>query len=315
MSAAGKEGAVKAPLPFGYQFIAGAVAGVSELLVMYPLDVVKTRMQLQSSVRGGAGGGEVYSGLVDCLSKIIKREGARTLYRGISSPILMEAPKRATKFAFNEKFQKLYANVVGLAPGKTNQAISILAGASAGITEAFVIVPFELVKVRCQDAAAKVNGPMEVLKAIVKKDGVLGLYNGLEATVWRHALWNSGYFGIIFQVRKLLPAAKSKSEKVRNDLLAGTVGGTMGCIFNTPFDVVKSRIQSSGNSVVDPADATKTIKKYNWSVPAVKTIYKEEGFSALYKGFVPKIARLGPGGGILLIVFGTVTEFFEKMRE
>ncbi len=32
------------PLPFIYQFAAGAVAGVSEILVMYPLDVVKTRM-------------------------------------------------------------------------------------------------------------------------------------------------------------------------------------------------------------------------------------------------------------------------------
>lgn len=32
------------PLPFIYQFAAGAVAGVSEILVMYPLDVVKTRV-------------------------------------------------------------------------------------------------------------------------------------------------------------------------------------------------------------------------------------------------------------------------------
>ncbi|KAI7589780.1 hypothetical protein KC319_g13432, partial [Hortaea werneckii] len=35
------------PLPFVYQFAAGAVAGVSEILIMYPLDVIKTRVQLQ----------------------------------------------------------------------------------------------------------------------------------------------------------------------------------------------------------------------------------------------------------------------------
>jgi solute carrier family 25 2-oxodicarboxylate transporter 21 len=34
----------KAPLPFRYTFMAGAIAGVSEILVMYPLDVVKTRV-------------------------------------------------------------------------------------------------------------------------------------------------------------------------------------------------------------------------------------------------------------------------------
>ena len=43
-------------------------------------------------------------------------------------------------------------------------------------------------------------------------------------------------------------------------------------------------------------------------------IMREEGFSALYKGFVPKLLRLGPGGGILLVVFTGVTDFFRKMR-
>lgn len=303
---------VREPLPFGYQFMAGAIAGVSELLVMYPLDVVKTRMQLQTSSTGP----DSYKGLFDCLNKIIKREGPKQLYKGISSPILMEAPKRATKFAFNEKFQKWYGSVAGLAPGQVNQTISILSGASAGITEAFVIVPFELVKVRLQDVTSReLKGPIDAVKKIVKTDGVLGLYNGLEATVWRHALWNSGYFGVIFQVRSMLPKADTRMNKIRNDLIAGTIGGTVGCMFNTPFDVVKSRIQSNGNYIADPASPSQMIKKYNWSVPAVKTIYKEEGFSALYKGFVPKIARLGPGGGILLIVFGGVTEFFQKMRD
>lgn len=301
----------KEPLPFAYQFFAGAVAGISELLVMYPLDVVKTRMQLQTNSLSP----DAYRGLFDCLSKIVKKEGARQLYKGITSPIFMEAPKRATKFAFNEKFQKLYGSIFGLKKGEVNQTVSILSGASAGITEACVIVPFELVKVKLQDVSSKqFNGPIDVVKKIIKTDGILGLYGGLEATIWRHALWNSGYFGVIFQVRSLLPKVETRVDKIRNDLIAGTIGGTVGCIFNTPFDVVKSRIQSDSNCITDPNNPLKVIKKYNWSVPAVKTIYQEEGFAALYKGFVPKIARLGPGGGILLIVFGGVTEFLQKLR-
>ena len=35
-------------------------------------------------------------------------------------------------------------------------------------------------------------------------------------------------------------------------------------------------------------------------------------FAALYKGFVPKVLRLGPGGGILLVVFDTVTTWMRK---
>ena len=43
-----------------------------------------------------------------------------------------------------------------------------------------------------------------------------------------------------------------------------------------------------------------------WTIRAVKMITKEEGISALYKGYVPKVLRLGPGGGILLVVFDAV---------
>ena len=60
----------------------------------------------------------------------------------------MEAPKRATKFAANDEWGKVYRNMFGVA--KMNQSLSILTGASAGATEAFVVVPFELVKIRLQ---------------------------------------------------------------------------------------------------------------------------------------------------------------------
>ena len=39
-------------------------------------------------------GGEGYNGMVDCFQKIVKNEGFSRLYRGITAPILMEAPKR-----------------------------------------------------------------------------------------------------------------------------------------------------------------------------------------------------------------------------
>ncbi|KAJ4354529.1 uncharacterized protein N0V89_006266 [Didymosphaeria variabile] len=292
------------PLPFVYQFAAGAVAGVSEILIMYPLDVVKTRVQLQT---GKAAGEEGYNGMVDCFRKIIKNEGASRLYRGISAPILMEAPKRATKFAANDSWGAFYRNLFGQA--KMNQSLSILTGATAGATEAFVVVPFELVKIRLQDKAQahKYNGMVDCFTKIVKNEGPLTLYQGLESTMWRHILWNAGYFGCIFQVRTLLPEATTKQGQITNDLMSGAVGGTVGTILNTPMDVVKSRIQNSTKVVG-------TVPKYNWAWPALGTVMREEGFSALYKGFLPKVLRLGPGGGILLVVFTGVMDFFRQMR-
>jgi solute carrier family 25 (mitochondrial 2-oxodicarboxylate transporter), member 21 len=189
------------------------------------------------------------------------------------------------------------------------QSLSILTGASAGATETFVVVPFELVKIRLQDKAqaSKYNGMLDVVRKVIMQEGILTLYQGLESTMWRHVLWNAGYFGCIFQVRAMLPKASDKKGKIVNDIISGTVGGTVGTILNTPMDVVKSRIQNS-------ARVPGQVPKYNWAWPSLGTIMKEEGFGALYKGFLPKVLRLGPGGGILLVVFTGVTDFFRKMR-
>src|SRR6478735_9403746 len=82
---------------------------------------------------------------------MIKTEGPASLYRGILPPIMVEAPKRATKFAANEQYTTLYKKLFGFE--KVTQSLSVLTGVSAGLTEAVIIVPFELVKVRMQDKA------------------------------------------------------------------------------------------------------------------------------------------------------------------
>lgn len=285
-------------LPFIYQFLSGAVAGISEILVMYPLDVVKTRIQLQTAPQGSP---EAYSSMIDAFRKIVKNEGFSRLYKGITAPILMEAPKRAVKFSANDSWGRFYREKFGVVG--PSQPLAILTGATAGATESFVVVPFELVKIRVQDVNSTYKGPGDVVVQMVKKEGLLSLYNGLEATLWRHITWNAGYFGVIAQARTLLPKATTPSERMRNDLIAGTIGGTTGTLLNTPFDVVKSRIQSA---VRVPG----VTPKYNWTLPGVATVAREEGFAALYKGFLPKVLRLGPGGGILLVVYTKCMEFF-----
>lgn len=272
---------------------------------MYPLDVIKTRVQLQGKVP--VPGQDFYTGMGDCFRKIVKNEGASRLYRGIAAPIMMEAPKRATKFAANDSWGIFYRNLFGME--KVTQPLAILTGATAGATESFVVVPFELVKIRLQDraSAGKYNGIMDCVLKTVKNEGPLALYNGLESTMWRHILWNAGYFGCIFQVKALMPkpAPGNKSQAMFTDFTSGAIGGTVGTILNTPMDVVKSRIQNSPK-------LAGSVPKYNWAWPGLATIMKEEGFSALYKGFLPKVLRLGPGGGVLLVVYTAVIDQFRK---
>jgi len=273
------------PLPFVANFAAGAIAGISEILTFYPLDVVKTRMQLDT--------GKSRHGLVGTLRAIVKEEGAGRLYRGLVPPLLLEAPKRAVKFAANDFWGKTYLNMTG--ENKMTQSLSVLTGCTAGATESFVVVPFELVKIKLQDKTSTFKGPMDVVKQIVGKEGLLGLYAGMESTFWRHVWWNGGYFGVIFQIRAILPKAETQQSQLLNNFISGSLGGFAGTVLNTPFDVVKSRIQGA-------TKAPGVAPKYNWTYPALVTIFREEGAAALYKGFVPKVLRLAPGGGVLLLV-------------
>jgi len=80
----------------------------------------------------------------------------------------------------------------------------------------------------------------------------------------------------------------------------------VGTMVNTPFDVVKSRIQGATR-------VPGVVPKYNWTYPALVTIAREEGVRALWKGFVPKVLRLAPGGGVLLLVVEVVSEGFRKL--
>lgn len=237
------------------------------------------------------------------MKKIITDEGVRRLYRGMLAPVLIEAPKRATKFAANEQFGIFYKKLFQ-APVIT-QPLSIITGMSAGATEALLIVSFELVKIRLQDPqnVGKYINTFDCFKKILLEEGALSLFQGLEATIFRHASWNGGYFGTIYGVKKRLPKAETYYQNLLCNFVAGTIGGTVGTILNTPFDVAKTRIQNQ----------IRKESKIPWTLPLLKNIASNEGFFALYKGFVPKVLRLGPGGGILLVVFETISGLFKKM--
>ncbi|OCF38382.1 solute carrier family 25 (mitochondrial 2-oxodicarboxylate transporter), member 21 [Kwoniella heveanensis CBS 569] len=271
------------PLPFAYTFASGAIAGCTELLLLYPLDVVKTRQQLDTA--------KTSTGMVQTFKNIVSQEGPARLYRGIIPPLMMEAPKRAVKCAWSNFF-------TNNGQRKNTIALATITGFFAGATESFVVTPFELVKIRMQDKNSAFKGPIDVVKHSFRTAGPLGLYQGMEATWWRHWWWNGGYFGSIFAIKGVMPKANDKKQEIINNLTAGTIGGFIGTALNTPFDVVKSRIQLHGTG--------------EWTYPALFKVARAEGLGALYKGFAPKVLRLAPGGGVLLLVVELLSNVFRQ---
>lgn len=294
------------------QFAAGGAAGLIEILIMQPLDVVKTRFQLQTTGQAGA-----YSSLGDCFKTIYRTEGLGAFYKGILPPIFAETPKRATKFFMFEIYQDYV--FVPLLGDKTKKEVNkqktplvySLAGFCCGATEAIVINPFERVKVQLQ--AEKGRGgtsPFQKAKEIYAVGGFgtkNGLNRGLTSTIGRHSVWNMIYFGLYHTCKDMLPQRKTDSFDWNfffKRIALGFIGGSLASIVNIPYDVAKSRIQ--GPTVHLP-DGT---EKYRGAHQTMLLVAKEEGPRALFKGLAPKLMRLGPSGAIMMMVYETLLEKF-----
>lgn len=96
------------------QIISGGSAGFVEVCIMHPLDLVKTRLQIQnkktvvSSTAAGSSNQIYYNGVLDCFRKMYKHEGMFSYWKGILPPILAETPKRATKFVCFEQYKRIF---------------------------------------------------------------------------------------------------------------------------------------------------------------------------------------------------------------
>ncbi|XP_043603513.1 mitochondrial 2-oxodicarboxylate carrier-like isoform X1 [Bombus pyrosoma] len=277
------------------QIGAGGSAGFVEACIMHPMDLIKTRFQLQ--VRMGTQDALYYTGIRDCMNKMYNNEGVAAFWKGILPPIIMETPKRAVKFFSFEQYKKFFNN-------HTSQSTAFFcAGFLTGVTEAILVNPFEVVKVQMQSNRKHINdspSTIAVTRHILYNQGfgLNGLNKGLSATIMRNAVFNAFYFGIY---RSIIPRLNKQKEYVPELFLKfaiGFISGTVASCMNIPFDVAKSRIQGPQGTI-----------QYKGTLQTIYLVYQNEGFRALYKGLLPKILRLGPGGAIMLIVYDKMTAF------
>jgi solute carrier family 25 (adenine nucleotide translocator) protein 4/5/6/31 len=82
---------------FAGNMASGGAAGATSLMFVYPLDFARTRLAADVG-KGGKGGEREFSGLVDCLTKIFKSDGAKGLYRGFGISVIGIIAYRASYF-------------------------------------------------------------------------------------------------------------------------------------------------------------------------------------------------------------------------
>ena len=88
----------------GIHMLAGAGAGIAEHCVMYPVDVVKTRMQTLNPCPQAS-----YRNVPSALAEIVKKEGFLRPWKGMSILVLSAGPAHAMYFACYEKMKRTLA--------------------------------------------------------------------------------------------------------------------------------------------------------------------------------------------------------------
>ncbi|KAF9966890.1 hypothetical protein BGZ70_000865 [Mortierella alpina] len=272
---------------------AGAVAGIAGVLIVYPLDMVKTRLQNQKK---DAMGKLQYRGGLDCFKQVIAKEGVRGLYRGIVPNLVGITPEKAIKLAVNDFAREYWAQRTNVSEEKLAIQYGMLSGATAGLCQVIATNPMEIVKIQMQVAGGQKLAPGEqrpTAMGIVRSLGLRGLYRGTPATLLRDVPFSIMFFPLN-SFLKLQGADKDGKTSFSVILGAGLVAGVIAASAVTPADVIKTRLQVASK----PGEPV-----YKGIVDCFQHIVKSEGVPALFKGVVPRSLIVAPMFAIALFVY------------
>ncbi|KAM1065442.1 hypothetical protein FF2_020789 [Malus domestica] len=226
----------------------------------FPVDLTKTRLQLHGeSVSVGSTG---RTNAFRVTSEIVREQGPVGLYKGLSPAILRHLFYTPIRIVGYEQLRSSLKSD----GGSLSLPAKALSGGISGVVAQLVASPADLVKVRMQADGRTVaqgmqprySGCFDALNKIVRAEGVGGLWKGVFPNVQRAFLVNMGE-------------------------LACLSATALSC----PADVVKTRMMNQSRSKEGKI-------MYNNSYDCLVKTVKVEGLSALWKGFFPTWARLGP---------------------
>lgn len=287
-------------VPVWVKMAAGMTGGVAEACLLQPLDVTKTRLQLD---RVGK-----YHGMVHCGKTIYRDEGGLALYKGLTPFLTNMVLKYALRFGSFAWFREQLAGGKG---EPITPRVNFLAGLGAGCFESVLIVtPFEVIKTRMQKevGVGRFAGPVDCARQVVANEGVSALWKGNVPTMARQGSNQAFNFMAMAWLNSNVWKKEDGDGKTLPSYVTfvnGLIAGSLGPMFNTPMDVLKTRLM-----------AQETVKgqelKYKGFFHALRLIAKEEGPAALWKGLLPRLTRMAPGQAITWTVVMRVTSIFEN---
>lgn len=192
----------KSELMMGERFLAGSLAGITSQTIIYPMEVLKTRLTVRKT-------GE-YNGVMDCVRGLYKANGVRAFYRGYVPNALGIIPYAGIDLCIYETLKKLYiTKAEARNPNSkvdTPVTVMLMCGAISSTCGQLASYPLALVRTRLQANPHHVGDSSwsKMLGVILRKEGVRGLYRGLAPNFLKVAPAVSISYAVYEESRKAL---------------------------------------------------------------------------------------------------------------
>lgn len=276
--------------------MAGSVAGMVEHMAMFPVDTLKTRMQML-----GASSPHRHAQFGQFLVSLVRAEGPLGLYRGIGAMGLGAGPAHAVYFSVYEICkQKLGGNRAGHHP-----LVHAASGVVATTASDAVLTPMDVVKQRLQLRQSPYSGVKDCVVRMFREEGFRAFYTSYRTTVVMNAPFTAVHFSTYEAMKKVLSEISpdtASEERILVHLTAGGAAGALASAVTTPLDVVKTRLQCQGVCGADTFSSG-SIRM------ALRQIVAKEGARALLQGLKPRILFHTPAAAICWSTYEAMKNF------
>ncbi|WIA09470.1 hypothetical protein OEZ85_008871 [Tetradesmus obliquus] len=285
----------------------GAIAGALTATFVCPLDVLKTRLQVQriaSSQRVGIAGG---------LAGIVRQEGFGGLYRGLTPTLMALLPNWAVYFTVYGRLKTTLTTRPGGRTVPATPAIHMTAAAGAGVATLIVTNPLWVIKTRLQTQHMAIGygkaslrpyrGTFDALARITREEGLRGLYSGLAPSM--AGICHVAIQFPLYEASKLNAATRrgcrtdelSASELVVTSAFSKMVASTI----TYPHEVVRSYMHVTGSG------------PWNGLSEACRVIFREDGIRGFYRGCGTNLLRTTPAAALTFTSFELIARALRKV--
>ena len=311
--------------------VAGACAGACSRTVMAPVERVKLLKQLQGSTAdAAAAAASQQQSAWAVATQVYQTQGLLAFWRGNLPNVLRVSGTAAINMTCMDYYKK-----VAVAPFFETALIQrrattvddvkrrrFVSGGLAGATGTTILYPIEFLRTRlAMDTGTgenrKYKGMGDVLRSILRSDGVAGLYQGygiaLAGGICYRIIFLGGYDALKSELlhhkqtehyaatrnnggespSTPVPMTLSWGERILSAQIVSLTAGTV----SYPFDSVRRRMMMQ-------AGVAMAERRYRNSVHCISSIAQKEGVRGFYLGLGPNIVR-SMGGAMLLVAYDT----------